>query len=870
MPQVTLYSYYPSPLILRTVFRDVDDPTYINYNDFASVGTPSTPGTTIVSVICVGVDQYTYRMSPLSPFATLSILSNAIECGYVRPTCDISIASFSKTDETVTDADNGTANLFCVSTYSPITYFLIRVGVGTIDSNNTGYFTGIAPADYIIKAVDTNACEQAQPFTILPYSVYLTHFKYRLKFLSADGLVQWELRLFDMLHNYDVLTYPLDITGTEDPVVYKIADQNEDKVSPIVSSQLQISLSYTGDDFTPDEFTLSPEKSWRVELMNNGITEFIGWVLPDESGDQYADKPYNFYLTATDGLPSLKGNIFGDGSGGQGYGTSQIQQYGLAKWCRLLQQCLNQLGYEYNDTIIVSSLRFNSVYDRNLWYNIGTWSDILYDSSGVPMDTYSALELLLKGLKLCIVQNKGRFVLINWNDLWYINNGVVLDEYLRSFYQFASDFSNINATGADVSQPTLQLIGDGTINQPVQPPQGLTFDKAYNTEEDVSFNLLALLFENPSFEIGAVQDELPPEFQTHGALNFAFCNYDPLLPTNPLSGAADGDWELRMKWNYTENPTGVVDTYIDLITPLVIDQANKLINISFFWRPTFISSRNTNTIPVYALVFTESLTGIKYCFDNSHVAGPNDVWRTFIEHNSTNAGIALLSPASNTDGDVTSWQSYAITAVKLPGSQIGTLNIRIYPTLILGNTVAPVGTELIVDIDMLDITLSDANPAAINQTGEKHIITAVTGVPQANLKKDDLKLFTYPPNKRVAGNVFSTSDYATGVVANTWNYALKNIDPDDRLAATITRSISRLYSRQMYKFEGDVETSYLNYYGIFQLKFYDSVLLMPYSLEGHLRTSIWHVVLIEVTDADAQTIYKYTPIFERSARNNLT
>lgn len=858
--------------VLRTVIYDSDNPSYISYNDHGAAGSvPQPPPTAVLGVHCFGVDQYSYRSQTSPPYANAVVLRNTRECGYVPPTCDIIIISTDKTDETASGANNGTANFFCSSSFPPITYYLWH-GAGLITSNTTGYFTGLAPDDYFINAFDANDCKQIFTFTIQPFDTSKTHYKYRLLFKSKDGLTQFELRLFDMRNNYDGSLYPKDISGMDSPVKLKTSDPNEDKTTSIISSNLTVDLWYTGLDFTPEEFTSVPEQSWFVQLVMPGVVLFQGWVLPDECNDNYMDAPYPFTITATDGLPSLKGNSFGNGSGGQGYGTMQIPQYGLTQWCKLVKQCLDQLGYSYGVVRVISSLRYNNIYDRNLWLNIGTWSDILYDSSGVALDTYSALDLLLSGLKLTLIPSNGSFFLINWNDLWYINNGVVTDEYLKCFYEFSQDFTNIEATGAGVVQPLLQSIG---FDQPLtllNPPQSLIKDKAYNIEADINFNVLALLFENPSFENGAVQGQIPPEFEMVGTANI-FCNYDPIT-ADPNTGAFEGNWELRtlatadtllvLTPPYTV-PDGV--NYIQLINPAIIDQPNQKINFSFNWRSNIVND-HTNAIAGIALVYHDNATGFYYTWENVPTSG-NPKWVKFTADNlavNMNVNQQFLDRA---------WHNFSVTTDQLPDSTIGTINVRIYMpwyyydySLGSGGYKLPLGTPISLDIDVLNITAQDsANPLNL-QVGETHTETAVTGIPLANLKQLNQSLFTFTTNKRVAGNVFYGFDYATAPVQNLWNFALKSADPQDRLAATVSRSIARNYFYNMRKFEGAISATVLQYYGIFTLRFYEGELFMAFSLEGDLRNSVWNVVLIQINDSDSQFIYQYLPKYQRNSRQN--
>lgn len=897
MAFVTLYSYQVSTYIIRTVITDTDNPTYINYYDVSGTGAGSapSPGVQVGAPYCMTgtYDKYVYRASASSPYATYDLEHNSPYCGYVAPSCDMVERVFTVTDETDTGANDGTVNMFVVSSFAGIIYYLFNADLSVNLSNTTGYFTALAPDTYTVRAQDSNGCSIVETAIVNPFddTIY-THYKYRLKFSDVNDLVDWEVRMFDKRNNYPNSVYPIDLDGGESPLIITQGNQDEDKTTPIISKNAKIQLWFYGETFTINEFALAPEKQWKIEVYKNAALEFQGWLIPDETQNYYRDEGYIVELTVTDGLPSLKGNIWGDGSGGNGYSTDQIQQYGLASWASLLKQCLDQLGYSYGNTSVVSSLQYNSVYRTNLWLDIGTWSDIFYDSDGNAVTTYDALSLLLTGMHLSIMQWRGRFVLVNWNDLYYIQNSLKTSQYNQAFYEFASDFSNIAATGTDVDQPIVQNIGYGQLNVPINPIQTLNYDKAYNIKTSVNFNVLALLYPNPGLEQGASVGALPLGFSYNGGTFPA-----GLIDTDSLGGY----WSFKVQDMATPTP----DVFIENSVSFPSDQVNKQINISFAWKvPEYTDggSFDLGWVFAYTMTFIDSTSG------NTYFIKPTD-FKPLSYQDAAGGGSSdldeiatpewvLLNSAHFTEGnafsvkgnpvrDYIGWQDYSFTTPQLPESGVGQLFFRFYPAKLVpydsstvplvispqGKTHIYFETPSITDgyylIDNLNLTIGDYTQSTFTKyTGETHQITSVTGVPQANLKEIDSKLFTYEPNKRLAGNVMYGHDYLTAEVQNKWNYALKTGDPADRLAATITRSIARNYQRQLHMFEGDVQTEYLDFYGVFILKYFEDSIFIPYSIEMNCRLATAHVILIEITDDDQQAVYKYTPVFERNARNN--
>ena len=860
MGYVTLYTFGMFGSQYQVIRSDTD-PTYINYNVYSgSAPTRPPDGTQIAAPFCSGVDKYIYRAKSSIPYAYYELIPNDPYCGYTPPSCDIIEADFEVTDETGVDANDCTVNLFATSS-RPITYYLFNYDLSVNLTNTTGYFIDLPPDTYIIRAQDTIGCSVQEVAYVLPYDdTSVTHWKYRHQFQSVDGLIEWDLRLYDMRNNYDITQYPKDIDCTDGSVVMSKINQDEDKIAPIVSTSLAINLWNTGATFSTDEFNQAPEKQWYVELYNNCEIEFKGYVLPDEVQDLYADPSYEFVLTATDGIPSLKGNSWGDGSGGNGYSTAQIPQYALKTWCNMVKQCLDQLGYIYGNITIASSLRYNNTYNANLWYEIGTWTDLLYESDGTPVKTYDALERLLRGMKLTLIQHKGRFVLVNWSDLSYLLNGIKASEFNLAFYEI-NLATGVVATGAMVTKPLFQQVGYEQLIRPINPVQSLNKDKAYNIKAAIDFNILSLLYPNPSFEIGAVEWLLPSGWEKHSPNNGFLTN---------ISTAYDGNWVFRHQGYSTFLPsewdliqantiqTGINNgiNYIRFTDGWVVDQDNKTFKVSFMWRPSKYSD-DENGVPNVGL----QLVG---------ASGTN--WFYFPQRNAWehyDPAFSFSSPiGSQRITDYNAWNSYSVSTVAFPERGTVYLNLLGAARVDEGGYADQNTVIKTIDYDQLEVTFGDGSDSYSKQIGETHTTTAVTGVPMANTKEIDLPLFTYPNNKRMAGNIFTDTPYVDGQVANLWSYALNTLNTPDRLPATITKSVSRSYSRPMYIFEGDVKANYISFYGIFQLKYYESAIFMPYSIELDLRNCTGHIVLIETSDDEAQNIYQYKGKFEKNAKRN--
>lgn len=864
MAYVTLYSFYKPPVgigpgTLYTVIRDDTDLYFIDFYTTSTLGGPTQPPEgTVISVVCQGTTKYTYKVKTNPSYATVTSEANSIYCGYTPPTCDIFEKSFTKTDETNTGANDGTANMFAVSSFAPITYYLLHPL--EIASNTIGLFTGLAPGDYSIKAVDSNNCSIIHSFTINAFDPSLTRCKYRVQFTDVLQGVTWRLDFLDQKHTYDPDLYPIYLTGTDSPIIYGKANQNEDKTEPIISKQLQINVIQDGT-FEVDEFAQANERTWFMKLYRDDDLEYQGWLLPDQTQDYYADPNYAIQLLTTDGLPSLKGSNFGDQSiftYDSNMNKLYTQRYGLFTWCYLVKICLDWLDYDYGETIVVSSLRNNDAFDQQFFANISTWGDNYYDSSGNPVDVYSALSDLLRSLKLCIIQHKGSFILVNWNDLWYIDAPLQASDYNLSFFKFNDAMDYIILAGNGVTKPELLQIGATKILKPINPMQSINYDLSYGImKANVSFNILALLYENPSFEIGAVQGDLPYGFEIIGSTLQAYYNYEPSTNSPNLS-AYDGDWVFRLQWVYSHTLE-----WVDFSPPFFIDQSNKLLNISFYWRGVNTVS-GTNITPAIALIFTAQSSGNVYIFIQSPPSGsPSWVLLSSVSNPFTNVGVQI--------SDFTAWNPYTANTTVFPEDGIGDLNIRIYaPDYYRPNNSYPdpVGTDTIMDIDELQLTLSDANDVYNLQIGETHTVTNVTNFSKSETKELALSLFTYPPNKRLAGQLMYGTLYSTATTFTQLKFQLQTTAPKGRLPAAIIGSWARTYQRPMHIFEGDIKAVDIDFYAVFAIDGYDGALFQPFSISTDLRNAVCHVVLVEFDDSDAQNVYVYKAKYEKNARQN--
>lgn len=843
---------------IANIYRD----EYSYFSVYATVTADSTspiitpvPGQQIGSSFCSGFTFVKYLYSNLEPYATPEVETNSPTCGFVDNPCDISFVGEPVViAETEAGANDGKISVFAASGYTTtITYYLKQDGV-TVAENTTGKFTDVEPGDYFVTA-DDGYCQTSVNVNVPAFDPNFTRFKYRMRFKSPSGFFDYDLRFYDQINVWPIAEYPKDLTGSEQPVIKLIENGSEDKTDPINATSLTINAVSNGI-FTVDEFARSTERSWKIELYKSEIIDFQGWLLPDQVTDFYTQGDYVIQLIATDGLGSLKGVDFSDLS----LFTDDVngnpvyrKLYGVQSFSYLMKIMFEHLGYDYGETRIISSLQYNLTYVSNFWKLIALWGDNFYDSNDQPVSVYDALVDVLKALKLSIVQENGHFTLFNINDLYYIDKGSKAAQYVQAFYKFNYTF---NILSQSFVYPVLQQIGYNSPHVPEGDNTEIRYDNAFGTiEANVDFDLLALLYPDPSFEIGQTIGELPFGWSEVGSLNAYITDETSYSGLNSLKIS-----DTRI--SPTDILTPPATNYIYYTDGFVIDQPNKKLNISFSWKPVYFN--NEGTPNVYYNIYLDGDNGKYYTYINPKFLTPG-----------TNPWDEMPSSMYEPTGNVTelitddyqAWNQEGITTEILPTTGTIYLTFRHLAFQSKDPDYDFPGGILTAYIDDLSITTSDANDPYTLQIGEIHRVVNFTDFSKAQVKTVDLGFFTYPPNKRVAGNVFYGNDYS-GEVGNKWSFATQTSPVNDRLPATIIKAHGRNYQRPMYIYEGQVASETLVFMSPYTVEGKTGVIFFPFSIESDLRNGTNKVVLVEIEDSTAQFNYNYVPKYEKNARKN--
>lgn len=69
----------------------------------------------------------------------------------------------------------------------------------------------------------------------------------------------------------------------------------------------ECTLEFIADEnFRFSEFYTNDERMFKVEVIKDGITEFVGWMIPDSCQEPFNAPPYSVSIRATDGLGALQ------------------------------------------------------------------------------------------------------------------------------------------------------------------------------------------------------------------------------------------------------------------------------------------------------------------------------------------------------------------------------------------------------------------------------------------------------------------------------------------------------------------------------------------------------------------------------------
>lgn len=198
--------------------------------------------------------------------------------------------------------------------------------------------------------------------------------------------------------------------------VSTISDE-QDSYATILSKELQLSLwTESTDAITWETFITSAYNEWKVEVISNGYTWFVGFITPDEGSAPFQDKPYEINITATDGIGLLKGYELVDVNGDEFTNFNLLIDYiaGALRKTELELSIRAYCGYFWNsmqdkgDALTYDLFNQAEIHARTLLKNPGEYENC-----------YDALKVILQGWAH-VIQHNGKWQIVTLAERQYL------------------------------------------------------------------------------------------------------------------------------------------------------------------------------------------------------------------------------------------------------------------------------------------------------------------------------------------------------------------------------------------------------------------------------------------------------------------
>jgi hypothetical protein len=238
-------------------------------------------------------------------------------------------------------------------------------------------------------------------------------------------------------------TYSYKVTKCQ---VSTISDE-QDSYATILSKELQLSLwTESTDAITWETFITSAYNEWKVEVISNGYTWFVGFITPDEGSAPFQDKPYEINITATDGIGLLKGYQLVDVNGDRFENFNLLIDYiaGALRKTELELPIRAYCGYFWNsmqdkgDALTYDLFNQAEIHARTLLKNPGE-----YESC------YDTLKVILQGWAH-VIQHNGKWQIVTLAERQYLPGSWYYVDYTVSGVVSTGNTATI--TGSNVGK----------------------------------------------------------------------------------------------------------------------------------------------------------------------------------------------------------------------------------------------------------------------------------------------------------------------------------------------------------------------------------------------------------------------------------
>lgn len=322
----------------------------------------------------------------------------------------------------------------------------------------------------------------------------------------------------------------------------------------IVGSELTFSFWLPAGSI-PDfkDFIVSFHDEWKVEMVSDGQTEFIGFITPGEGESSLRDKPYELELSATDNLGLIKSEALRKQDGTSFTGENTLITYVLA--------CLFRTNLNLN-VLLYCNIYESSMPDRNTDPNSDAFNQAKQDYRTYQkdpitfMDCYTVLQNLLGN----------GFQLTQWNGKWVImrNGEMQLNVGPQTWYTEYDYQGNIIDAALDTTD--IALVGKEEVLHPKNANQRISAAFAVKSAKSTfDYKIWPEIPLNNKFERGT-------EFDSGVAIDDS--DYDNDGDTSEVIGT-------YKSFTIDNMEQGVVDLF-DLPHPAMVPATEKFYRRSIF------------------------------------------------------------------------------------------------------------------------------------------------------------------------------------------------------------------------------------------------------------------------------------------------
>lgn len=259
---------------------------------------------------------------------------------------------------------------------------------------------------------------------------------YGLKYTAtAYGLsnVAWKVELLE--NGYSGSSSEIQLVGNGIKIGY---DNEDDRFNNIYSRYAIIDLKVTST-FNLDSLQFDDERKFQVKIYKNNAVEFIGWLIPFYSSQEFEDESLaTISIQAKDGINQLKNIAY--------YNSNPTSISFKQSFKDVISQSLSQTGYAldleiyYNKYDASMAKTISDCPLAQLYFNVNTLSK----NETEWYNFYEVLQRLLTIHNLRLFQGAGKWVIIDQMDLI---EGVI---YGRKYNSSGTKIANVSLNSDSV------------------------------------------------------------------------------------------------------------------------------------------------------------------------------------------------------------------------------------------------------------------------------------------------------------------------------------------------------------------------------------------------------------------------------------